>query len=248
VKYFVNIGVIGGILFLIDALWLFFLGETIILALFWGFFIFGVACVWIAFNYIPIYLMMMRRGAPTNHWQESIETACLSGKFTVLDVGCGTGRATIDVARAFPQANVVGIDIFQGASGHSPEQTQRNAKLEGVGDRVEIKSGNLLDIPYPDNTVDVVTSSSVLHDLHGDSDKLKAVEEIARVLKTGGIVVALELFRDWRMWVSLLFFAMVWNPEKFWRKILNNGKLQLVNEKKYTRFLNYGVFIAKKSM
>ncbi|HME54174.1 MAG TPA: class I SAM-dependent methyltransferase [Candidatus Lokiarchaeia archaeon] len=246
-KYFVNIGVIGGICIGIAMICWFFLRGTLAIVLFLGFLIFGAACAWIAANYIPLHLMMMRKGAPTNHWQEIIEGEGLIEEFNVLDVGCGTGRAAIDVARSFPKAQVVGIDIFQGASGNSPEQAQHNAELEGVGDRVVIKEGNLLQIPYPDESFDVVTSSSVLHDVHGTSDKKKAVQEITRVLKPGGFVVALELFRDWRMWTSLLFFAMAWNPERFWHELLDDGALQLVNVKKHARFLNYGVFIAKKT-
>jgi ubiquinone/menaquinone biosynthesis C-methylase UbiE len=246
VKYFADIGIIGGICLGLAGICWWLIGGIAGIVVSWGLLIFGAACLWIAFNYVPLYLMMMRQNAPTNHWKTVLVEAGVQGDFTVLDVGCGTGRAAIEVARSFPQAQVVGIDIFHGASGNSPEQAQRNAEIEGVGNRVEIKEGNLLQNLYPDGTFDVVTSSSVLHDVHGNTDKEKAVREIERVLKPGGILVALEIFQDWRMWASLLFFAKVWSPDTYWRKLLSGGELQLVIEKRYTRFLHYGVFVAKK--
>ena len=121
---------------------------------------------------------MMRGGNSPTHWSKMIETGGEEGDLTILDVGCGTGRATISVTQTFHSARVIGIDIFHGASGNSPEQVQKNAQIEGVGDRVEIQHGNLLHIPFPESTFDVVTSSSVLHDVHDDSDKVKAVQKL----------------------------------------------------------------------
>jgi ubiquinone/menaquinone biosynthesis C-methylase UbiE len=245
IRYFIYIGMTGWFLFLIGfAGW--FLGGIFGVLLWWTCLPLGVMCIWIAAAYIPLHYAMMRERALPDHWNEVLNEEHIRSDACALDIGCGTGRVTIDVAKALPLARVIGIDIFHGASGNSPDQGQMNAYLEGVGNRVEIRHGDALQIPYPDNAFDLVTSSSVLHDIHSDMDKKKAVQEVHRVLKSGGIFVALELFRDTRMWLTLLFFSLVWKPEKFWRKLLNESSFKYVQTKKYTKFLNYGVLLVRK--
>jgi len=91
----------------------------------------------------------------------------LEGDERVLDIGCGLGKMTVGVAKHLSKGKVVGIDIWSKAEipGNSPERAYANAEIEGVSDRVEFRTGNVLSIPFPDNSFDVVTSSSVLNNL-----------------------------------------------------------------------------------
>jgi ubiquinone/menaquinone biosynthesis C-methylase UbiE len=245
IKYFIYTGMMGGLFFLAGFTgW--FLGGIFGGILWWVCLPLGVMCIWVTVAYIPLHYAMMRERALPNHWNEVLNEEKIENDACALDIGCGTGRVTISVAKVLHQARVIGIDIFHGASGNSPDQGQMNAYLEGVGNRVEIRHGNALQIPYPDNTFDLVTSSSVLHDIHNDMDKKKAVQEVHRVLKSGGIFVALELFRDTRMWLTLLFFSPVWKSEKFWRKLFNESSFKQVKAKKYSKFLNYGILLTRK--
>src|SRR5579885_3024555 len=57
---------------------------------------------------------------------------CLNNGGEVLDVGCGSGRAAITIASAFPKARVHGYDAHAG----SIERARANAKAAGVDDRV----------------------------------------------------------------------------------------------------------------
>jgi len=84
------------------------------------------------------------------------------GEQKILDVVCGMGRASIGLAKQLTTEKVVGIDIFRGMRGTSPEPAHRNAKIEGVADKVEFKHGNVLSAPFKSNTFDVVSASSVL--------------------------------------------------------------------------------------
>ena len=69
------------------------------------------------------------------------------GDEKILDVGCGTGRASINLAKQLSTGKVIGIDIFGGVSGTSPDPARRNAKIEEVADKVEFKHGNILSAP-----------------------------------------------------------------------------------------------------
>lgn len=126
----------------------------------------------------------------------------LKGNGEALDVGCGLGRMTIAVAKHLDRGRVVGIDIWDRMEipGNSPERAYANAEIEGVRERVEFKTGNVLSIPFPDDSFDVVTSSGVMNNLHGDAERLKAFEEIFRVLRPGGRFLLLEPLRD--LWIS----------------------------------------------
>ncbi len=52
--------------------------------------------------------------------------------------------------------------------------------------RVELKNADARELPFRDNSFDVVLSSFVIHNVSNAGDREKAVREIARVLKPGG--------------------------------------------------------------
>ena len=172
----------------------------------------------------------------------------LKGDEKVLDVGCGLGRMTICVAKHLNTGKVIGIDIWDKMEipGNSPERAYTNAQIEGVRDRVEFKTGNILSIPFPDNSFDVVTSSSVINNLHGDSEKLKALEEILRVLRPGGRFLLLEPLRDlWGFLTWTPFFVWILLPKDRWISLLE--KTGFVNLR-YDYFHRMGTFLVEKPM
>jgi SAM-dependent methyltransferase len=107
----------------------------------------------------------------------------LRGEEMVLDVGCGRGLA-------------VGIDLWQtdDLTDNRPEATLANAEAEGVADRVEVKTGDMQQMPFSDETFDVAVASMAIHNIRNRDGRAKAVREIARVLKPGGRV-ALQDFQ-----------------------------------------------------
>ena len=118
------------------------------------------------------------------------------GDETVLDVGCGRGLLLIGAAKRLRSGRAVGVDIWQSKdqSGNYPEATYENARIEGVSNRVEVKSGDARQLPFEDGTFDVVVSSLVLHNIHDGSGRNKAIQEIVRVLKGGGHVAILDVW------------------------------------------------------
>ncbi|MGQ9721814.1 MAG: class I SAM-dependent methyltransferase [Candidatus Jordarchaeum sp.] len=142
--------------------------------------------LYIGASYIPMHYLLLRPRYFSNMWKQIAENESVKGDEYLLDAGCGTGSVAINWAKILDKGKVVGIDIYGGMSGNSPDQAYRNAELEGVINRIEFKNGNILEIPYPDNTFDIVTAGSVLHELRDEEEKIKALKEIKRVLKSGG--------------------------------------------------------------
>ena len=205
-------------------------------------------CLHIGLSYIPLYFRLLKPSNIQSIWKDIItESINLDGELSILDIGCGTGLVSISVARQLPQAHVTGIDLFQGMSGNSPSQPTRNAQIENVTDRVSFKQGNILKIPFPDNSFDLVTAGSVLHELHGDELRLQSLSEIRRVLKPSGKFISVEMLRDRRMKFAFLLFSRVWMSKTYWKLLHEKAGFANQQIKEYTRFINLAVFVCEKT-
>src|SRR5262249_41944734 len=124
-------------------------------------------------------------------WERILDHLNLSGDENVLDMGCGRGAVLIAVARRLKSGRVTGIDIWSTTdqSGNAREVTLRNASLEGVADRVQIETGDMRTLPFPDATFDLMVSSLAIHNIVSNADRKKAIAEGYRVLKPGGRMV-----------------------------------------------------------
>ena len=108
----------------------------------------------------------------------------------ILDVGCGPGTITTGFAKYAGEGRIVGVDI----SGSVLEKamkiaTEAEVPNEGPGS-VTFEEGNVLNtLPFPDESFDVVYCSQVFGYLLPSPEKpLKALAEIRRVLKPGGVL------------------------------------------------------------
>ena len=121
-------------------------------------------------------------------WEEILDDLHLGGGERVLDLGCGRGAVLTAVARRLTTGRVTGIDLWSrhDQSGNSRDVTLRNASLEGVGDRLDIETGDMRALPFPDAAFDLVVSSLAIHNIHPNADRAKAISEAWRVLKPGG--------------------------------------------------------------
>ena len=99
---------------------------------------------------------------------------------SVLDAGCGPGTITQGLAEIAAPGKVIGCDLEPGMVARA------SALAEGKGlDNLSFQVGNILDLPFEDNTFDVVMSCAVTEHL---SDPVKAMSELGRVAKQGGVV------------------------------------------------------------
>lgn len=110
---------------------------------------------------------------------------------TLLDVGCGSGSITIDLAETVAPGQVVGIDVNEGEI----ERARANAKERGT-ENIRFEIGNVYAIPLPDNSCDAVFSHGLFQYLE---DPTGALQEMHRVLKPGGVVGVRTVDYDGRL-------------------------------------------------
>ena len=141
-----------------------------------------------------IFLYTTRRGKFIE-WDRILDLLHLRGDEVVLDMGCGRGAVLTAVARRLSTGRVTGIDIWstKDQSGNARDVTLRNASLEGVGDRVQIETGDMRALPYPDAIFDLVVSSLAIHNIRSNAGRKRAIVEGFRVLKPGGRIVIADI-------------------------------------------------------
>jgi arsenite methyltransferase len=144
---------------------------------------------WFSFSALS-FLFTTRRGKFLV-WSELLDGLSLKGNETILDVGCGRGAVLLLAAKKLPQGKAIGIDLWSTTdqSGNAEAVTQKNASLEGVEKQIELHTGDMRSMPFPDESFDVVVSSLAIHNIPEAAGRDKAITEIIRVLKKGGIAL-----------------------------------------------------------
>lgn len=110
----------------------------------------------------------------------------LSAGDRVLDLASGTADVAIAVARAHAGVHVIGVDPSEGML----EVGRHKVSRAGVAERVELQVGDAQALELPD---DSVAASSIAFGIRNVPDRLAGLREMARVTRSGGTVVVLEL-------------------------------------------------------
>lgn len=120
----------------------------------------------------------------------------LKGDEKVLDVGCGRGLMMIGAAKRLKTGKVTGVDVWNPVdlSGNSADAAKQNVKIEGVGDKVRVDTGDARKLVYPDGHYDAVVSTLAIHNIEDSTGRDQAIREMWRVLKPGGRLVIFDLF------------------------------------------------------
>jgi len=123
-------------------------------------------------------------------WRRITNDLELHGDEQVLDVGCGRGMAMLTVAGALPDGHLVGIDLWrsQDQSGNDTDAAEANAAAVGVSDRVEFRTADMAELPFPNDTFDVVVANVSIQNIKDRARRRTVIDEIVRVTKPGGRV------------------------------------------------------------
>ena len=128
-----------------------------------------------------------------------------SGAGQVLDIGAGSGRATLMVLLARPQSQVTVLDRFAagyGIEANSPERLLANARVAGVESRIKVQTGDARQMPFAANSFEAAVSTYVIDHL-GRTGAAQALTEINRVLRPDGQFLLMVINRD--IWVKLAY-------------------------------------------
>ena len=116
------------------------------------------------------------------------------GNEKVLDVGCGNGILILSAAKQLTTGHAIGVDMWTENSGNNTKEVfESNAALEGVQDKVEIHSEDARQLPYENNSFDVVLCGLTMHHLLHDKGAERAINEIIRVLKPNGFLAIYDV-------------------------------------------------------
>ncbi|WP_283134508.1 methyltransferase domain-containing protein [Rhizohabitans arisaemae] len=99
----------------------------------------------------------------------------------VLDVGCGTGRPAVRLARV-RQVEIEGIDLGI----HQVEKAVARVREEGLDDSIVIRHADAMELDYPEESFDGVWAVESLPHV---PDRAQVLREIARVLRPGARLV-----------------------------------------------------------
>jgi len=100
----------------------------------------------------------------------------------VLDVGCGPGTITVDLAARVPDGEVLGIDTAADVLALARQEAERRGQAN-----VRFEVGNVYELGFADGTFDVVHAHQVLQHLR---DPVAALREMRRVTRPGELVAA----------------------------------------------------------
>jgi ubiquinone/menaquinone biosynthesis C-methylase UbiE len=125
-----------------------------------------------------------------------LEVAHLEPGEVVLEVGCGTGVLDRWLARHTGGANrIIGVDI----NPFLLREATALARHEALEHLISFREGNAEALPFPDSSIDVAMSSTVIQRV--DADRMLA--EMVRVTRPGGRVAVVGHAHDMARWVNL---------------------------------------------
>lgn len=113
----------------------------------------------------------------------------------ILDVGCGKGFLLYDLTQAVPGVEVAGIDVSEYAIEHAKPEVQELLQV-----------GTAAELPFPDDSFDLVISINVLHNLYV-YDLDAALREIERVGRRDKYV-CVESWRNESEKANLLYWQL----------------------------------------
>lgn len=107
----------------------------------------------------------------------------------MLDVACGTGRATTGLAKVVGEKGTVdALDLTEAMI----DQAKAKINKLGLNNRVSFKQGNAKELPYSDASFDIVYNGYMFDLIHLDGF-LPILNEFRRVLKPGGKLVLVNM-------------------------------------------------------
>lgn len=120
-------------------------------------------------------------GVEATNWL--IENAHIDSNSKILEVACNMGTTLIDIVKKY-NCRAIGVD----KDAEALEQAKINIKNAGLEHKIELINGDALNLPFEDESFDIVINEAMLTMLNNENKK-KAISEYFRVLKNGGTLL-----------------------------------------------------------
>ena len=154
-------------------------------------------------SYVSDARMRLRRDTIINYLQN------FPVSLKVLDVGCGLGDVLAELPGGY---KLFGVDYAK--------SNVHYAKMR-LKDKAEIFNSSIYDLPFESESMDIGLCLEVLEHIEDDE---RAVREISRVIKTGGILIAAVPYTYyWKSYKKLLGHFRHYTRTSFTELLLNNG-------------------------
>ncbi len=140
----------------------------------------------------PIRQSMIRKNLATmNGWfpQETFDQ--------ILEVGCGFGAGIMAIDDVMHPDKLCAFDLDENMVAKARQRTN------GIKAELDLQTGDGENVHYPDNTFDAVCEFTIFHHI---PNWQKAIEEVFRVLKPGGIFFFEELCREFHFDAPIISF------------------------------------------
>lgn len=130
-----------------------------------------------------------------------------NNKIKIADIGAGTGRYSVELCHQ-------GYDVT------AVELVKHNLEiLRGKHENIKTWQGNACDLHFlPDETFDVTLLFGPMYHLHGEENKIKALEEARRITKKGGFILVAYVMNEY----SVLSYCF---REHKWAEVIKKGGL-----------------------
>jgi SAM-dependent methyltransferase len=171
----------------------------------WVMILFGAVALWSFAAFILMRFVLDINGRAALPTQSFLG----AGSGRVLDIGAGTGRSSIMVLEARPQAKLVALDLFADSfdqhfgRGQSPQQRLlANLKAAGVEQRATIETSDMRKLPFQSATFDAIVSAYAMDHLNREGI-VQSLAEADRVLKPGGDFLLILIANE--TWAKFMF-------------------------------------------
>ncbi len=108
----------------------------------------------------------------------------------IIDFGCGAGGTALVLAETFPDCEVVGINLSEPLL----RIAEGSDQADKLGERVKFEKADVQQIPYQDNSFEVVINLNMVHLVE---DPIRMLNEMERILKPDGFLFIADLRRSW---------------------------------------------------
>lgn len=147
---------------------------------------------------------------------------------SILDVGCGGGHFTIQLARRYPNAQVVGIDISPDAIEYAKKQAEQSRVYN-----VSFEVSGAPQLAFPPKSFDAVTSTLVCHHF-SDQQFIEFLKYASRIAKSTIIINDLH-----RHWLASAGFRLIAGPFFPNRLFFKDGLVSIRRGFKKNELLDY---------